>query len=235
MVSLVTTGQAQGFSRPIVISLLNILIEALGKHESAQNLVLDPATGALPNLATTINQPVYDLSDNTVWPFDGIWRVSCVYTKDALASDYDDYETLDYGAEYDQPVNTSVSVNINGNWYYPYYQVQSRDAVLDADGNMSGPILTFTRQPGTTTTKYFIQGYRIHNRITSERQPIPLPDSDGAHLRIVFPCLTKLIEARNNGNYDEAMEYINMKRIELYGIIDKGTQGKQHRVIPRPY
>ena len=239
MISLLSTSQAQGFGRPVLVFLLNQVIQALRTHESAQNMAhavnLATTNGRLPTLATQNNVYRYDLSDNTIWPHEDVWRVAKIHTREELTNDYEDYNITDYGSEYDKPVNTSQAVEINGNWYFPYYQCRSYDLELDGDGNSIGPIVEFSRNPGDTTDRYFIQAYKSVQIVSSDRQPIPLPDSDGAHLMIVFPCFTKLIEARNNGNYEEAFEYIKFKRIELYGILDKGAQGQTHTVTPRPY
>ena len=238
IVSLLSSSQAQGFSRPLLLSILSMVQDALMKHESAQTMAVDSVTGLLPLLATQNGVFQYDLSA-VMNPSNSniernIIRVGNVLLKRPLYNDYD-LNLVDYGY-YDEPVaNTTEPIEVNGNWYYPYYAVKTTDALLDSTGNITGPVITFTRAQGDTTDKFYIQGYMGPVAITSDRQQLSVPDIDGAHLMIVFPCFTKFIEARNNGNYEEAMEYIETQRYKLWNILSKGAQGNRSKVTPRPY
>lgn len=237
-VSLLSSSQAQGFGRPLLLSILSLVQDALVKHESSQTMAVDTVTGLLPLLTTRNNVMRYDLSvamnpsnSNIQRNF---FRISNVMLKKPLGNDYA-LEFVDYGTNQKPPANTTEPIEINGNWYYPYYAVKTEDALLNSAGSITGPVLTFSRNPGDTTNKFYIQGYMRPTPITSDRQQLAIPDIDGAHLMIVFPCFTKMIEARNNGNYEEAIEYITEKRYKLWEIMSKGAQGTRHKVTPRPY
>jgi len=229
MISLLSTSQAQGFGRPLLVSILNMLQNAFYKHECEMTLIHDSTTGKLPFIATTAKKFEYSLPAY-------VWRVANVLTRLQYDYDYDYYDYDGLGYQEAPPVNKSVPVVINGNKYYPYQQVKTFDS-RTIDGEESGARLLFTRDPGDSTTKFYYQGYMVpYEQLTSDRQNLSIPDSDGAHLLIVFPCFTKLIEARNNGNYEEAMQYIAMKRMELWNnVMSAGAQGNEHRTTRRAY
>ena len=238
LVSLLSSSQAQGFSRPLLFSILDMVQNALMKHESLQSIAIDSTTGLLPLLTTVNNIYRYDMSteitpakSNILRP---VFRVSNIMLKKPLRNDYN-FDFVDYESNSEPPVNTTEPIEIGGNFYYPYYSIHQEDALLDSSGNVTGPFITFTRNPGDTTNKFYVKAAMACTKITSDRQQLTIPDIDGSHLMIVFPCFAKVIEARNNGNYEEAFEYMKAKRYELWDIISKGAQGKRHRVTPRPY
>ena len=238
IISLLTTSQAQGFTRTTLVQLLNWLLQMLTRHECAMMMAHDPDTGLLPLIETTEDQFEYTIDDTfSLWGSDDmmLWRISRILTRkfyDYGAASYE-YEYDDSGYKIEPRTNYTHPIDIHGNRYYPYYQVRTYDSHMQAAGTESGPHVTFTRDPGTTTNKFYYQGYFALPNITSERQPILIPGSDGAHLGIIFPCLVKLLEGRNSGNMEEAMQYIYSKRMELWAILQRGAQGKTNWVMPR--
>lgn len=203
---------------PVVREVVNILC----KVEAAQFLIVDNSTGRLPLLTTVANN---------FGPYNGpagSWRVSGVFLKEPA---YSYLSTLDtqYGEE--PFTNTEEPIEINGNWYYQFPFVRSDDAI----GSVL-PQIYFSRDPGDTTTRFYIRSYRSPAQITSDRIQIPIPDSYGAHRFYVLPACLALIEAMDHGNYQDAVAYIegSVKPL-IWKVLNGGTQGKRHRVFPRPY
>jgi len=133
-------------------------------------------------------------------------------------------------------------VEINGNNYFVYRYVKTDDALEvgpDAPAtDLPRPRIRFSQDPGTTVgeARYYLQAYRDHPAVTSNRVQLLIPDTDGAHATIVVPALMKLIEGENHGNYMEAIDYIEFKlKPRLWGYMSKGAQGKRHRTTGRPY
>lgn len=215
--------QAKGFTVPQLLDLLDETVSMLYKHECAQTLYVDAATGLPPLLATTSG--TYGYSGPS-----GTWRVSNILLRANATADWD-YNTQDYGVDYRPGVNTQEYIQVNGNYFYIYDFVSTVDAV-----GSGRPTITFSRDPGDQTTRYYMQAYKNPpNRITHIDSVIPIPDSNGLHMTVVFPCFMKLVEAANQGNYDKAIEYIEARRPVLWNQMNKGAQGKRHQSYARPY
>jgi len=220
--------QATGFTEPEAINLLNIVQNALYKYERPQSLYVDPATGRIPTLTTAANTIQYDGPDNT-------WRVSNVLFKWQANADFDygysDYGISDFGYVDAPPLNTREPININGNFYVPFPFVRCLDAV---EGGV--PQILFSRSVGSTSGIFFLESYMLPTQITSKNIQLTIPDSNGAHLKYVFPAYMKAFEAFNQGNIAEAMMYIEkVIAPQIWTIMAGGAQGKRHRVTNRPY
>ena len=205
---------------PIIRSVVNILCKA----ESARFLIIDPATGRPPILTTTsLNFGPYD------GPV-GAWRVSNILLK-RPASKYNDYNI--YNSSYGEfpVINTTDPVEINGNWYYPFPFVKVDDAL---DGGRVQ--ISFSRNPGDNSTRYYMQAYREPAQITSDRVQLPIPDSYGCHRLYILPACLSLIEAIDHGDYEKGVTYLEgtIKPL-MWKALNRGTQGNRGRVTPRPY
>lgn len=215
-------GQAQGFSKAgDLIPLLNETVQLLCKWETPHFLYLDPTTGRPPALPTSkgIFGPYYGPS--------GTWRVSNVLTRGDFQDDYG----LSTSSMSNPVANSMEPIEIGGNYWYPYHPCSFNDALI---GGL--PTGYFSRDPGDSTTKFYLQCYRTPTQITSDRIEIPIPDSNGAHRLVVFPAFMKLIEGQNHGNYVEAVEYILQNLTpRLWSILGGGAKGTHHRVFPRHY
>jgi hypothetical protein len=213
------SGWAQ---EPVVAPIVRDVVNILCKCEQARFLMIDPTTGRPFLLATT---------NNTFGPYQGpvgSWRVANILLRDPAR-----VNTSDYGITIDQePLgNTTEPITINGNWYYPYPFCKFDDAL---DG--ARPIGDFSRNPGTTTTRFYMQAYRAPTPVASSAVPLPIPDSYGCHRLYVLPACLALIEAIDHGNYADGVSYIEgtIKPL-MWKVLNKGAQGKRHRVNPRPY
>lgn len=211
---------AQGFSESSdVWPVIDEVVDILYKQELPQTLYIDSTTGRPPLLETTDETYEYD------GPV-GTWRVSNI-----LLIGYD--SGRDYNletADVDTLINYNEPIVIAGIRFYPYYQITTTDAL---EGER--PKVRFSFNPGDTTDLFYVQAYKTPARVKSDRVQIPIPDANGAHWRIVLPCVLKLIEAQNNGNYVEAYEYIEAMRGRLRNILCGGAQGRTHRVTCRPW
>jgi hypothetical protein len=217
LITLIIRAQAAGFTRSgDVLPMLREVVNILCKQEVAQFLYLDPATGR-PQILTTVA--------GTMGPYDGpagTWRVSNILLETPPNGDYGYVNVAENGTE---------PIEINGRMYFPVYYVKCEDALEDAL-----PQIYFSKDPGASTTKYYMQAYKSPVQITSDRIQLPIPDSNGAHRSIVYPAVMALIEGQNNGNYAEAIHYIgNTLSPKLQSILDHGAQGKRHQVHVRPY
>jgi hypothetical protein len=205
---------------PIVRDVVNILC----KCEQARFMMIDPSTGRPYLLSTT---------DNNFGPYQGpvgSWRVTNILLKEPVYQYLlrNDYNTL-FGEE---PYgNSTEPITINGNWYYPYPFCKFDDAL---DGQR--PIGYFSRNPGSSVNRFYMQAYRAPTPVTSSSVPLPIPDSYGCHRLYVFPACLKLIEGIDHGNVEDAVTYIEgtIKPL-MWKVLNKGAQGKRNRVTPRPY
>lgn len=205
---------------PIIRDVVNILC----KCESSRFLIVDTSTGKLPLLSTT---------EYNMGPYSGpagSWRVANILLKEPA---YDYGYVQDYDSVYgEQPyVNTTEPLEFNGNWYYPYPFCRFDDAL---EGAL--PIGYFSRNPGTTTDRFYLQAYRAPTQITSDRVQLPIPDSYGCHRLYVLPACLALIEAVDHGDYEKGLVYIETTiKPMMWKVLNKGAKGSRHRVTPRPY
>lgn len=207
-----------------VIPIIREVVNILCKTESKRFLSLNPATGRPYTLIT---------QDTNYGPYNGrqgIWGVTNILLRQPV-QDYGLY--YDYDSEYaEKPyLNTTEPIEINGNWYYPFNFATAEDAL---EGGLVR--IMFSRNPGTTTDRYFMQAYEIPTQITSDRQNLPIPDSYGAHRAYVFPACLALIEALDHGNYEKAITHIEtVTRPMMWKVLNKGFGGGRNRVTSRPY
>lgn len=213
---------AHGFSLPNdVLPLLNTAVQILYTHECAQTMLIDPATGRPPLLATT---------QGTLGPYLGpvdTWRIGKVLVN------ADTEDNADYGLliSDDLIIDTTDIVTISGNDYYVFQYTRTEDAL---EGGR--PQLWFSQDPQTIATRYYLQCYKRHPKLTSDRVQLSIPDSGGAHQTIVVPALMKLIEAQNHGAYMEAVEYIEQQlKPRLWAMMSKGAHGARHQTTRRPW
>ena len=222
-------GQARGFSRPAdLVPLLDTVVQVFYRHEHPQTMLFNGHNGRLPRIGTdATNYGPYYGPLNT-------WRVAKVLL-------WAEEIGRDYGLEYDFVTEKDV-VELNGNRYFVYRYVRTEDAVElgpnPAVGEMALPKIWFSQDPGETRSarRYYVQAYKNHPRITSDRVQLLIPDSDGTHQTIIVPALMKLIEGQNHGNYVEAIEYIEQTlKPRLWARMSAGAQGKRHKTTGRPY
>lgn len=215
-------GMAHGFSLPNdVLPLLDTAVKILYTHECAQTMFIDPTTGRPPLLVTT--QGVLGPYLGPV----GTWRIGKVLVN------ADTEDNADYGLllSDDLIIDTTDIITISGNDYHVFQFTRTEDAL---EGAL--PQLWFSQDPQTTTTRYYLQCYKAHPKITSDRVQLQIPDSGGAHQTIVVPALMKLIEAQNHGAYAEAVEYIEQNlKPRLWAMMSKGAHGARHQTTRRPW
>jgi len=225
--SWVIKSQAQGFRRiSDVIPIINEVNKILYKHECSQGVITDPVDGDLPNLATTDGTYLYDAP--VIGAFTP-WCVSGVYLRRPISRDYN----FSHDYQYSEPplVNTFEYLEFGGNYYYPYNFIHTTDAL---EGQVAQ--ITFTRNPGTSTDRFRLLMYKTPTEIDSDRIQLSIPDRDGAHRNYVFPAVMKLVEAQNNGNYIEAVDYIeNVLKPKVWKVLNSGAQGRRHKTMPRYY
>jgi hypothetical protein len=224
LASWITTAKSGWAREDDVIPIIRSVVNMLCKVEAKRFLLINAATGRPPTLVTrdTVNGPY----NGPV----GVWRVTRILLRQPVL-DYGLY--YDYDSEYaEKPyLNTTEPVEINGNWYYPFNFAKAEDAL---EGGRV-PIM-FSRNPGATTDRYFMQAYQLPTQITSDRQVLPIPDSYGAHRAYVFPACLALIEAMDHGNYEKAVSYIEGTiRPLVWKVLNKGFDGSRNRVTSRPY
>ena len=138
-----------------------------------------------------------------------------------------------YDYDYSEPplVNTVDYKEIAGNYYYEYQFVRTLDALEDVSAQ-----IIFSRNPGESTNKFRLLMYKKPTEIDSDRIQLQIPDRDGSHRMFIFPAVMKFIEAQNNGNYMEAVDYIeNTLKPKMWEVLNSGAQGRRHRTQPHYY
>jgi len=175
-----------------VLRYLNTAQNILLMNESDQNLIIDEDTGTLPVIATTATERTYNMPTT-------VWRVSKVL----IAIDEGDTPQWDYGFRSQYKSSFKNSFSIGGRIFAKVPYIRQWDYV-----NSDTPAkVTFTRDPGTTTSYYFRESYGMPTQITAETiQPsIGMPfDSE-----ILLPATAKLIEGVQSGNYIEAYQMVS--------------------------
>ena len=217
-------SQAKGYSKPVIVSLLNEAQNILYKQPCAQTMLIDDSTGLPPTLTIKPNIRKYDGPEGT-------WRIGNIILKARSIRNYEALNLQDYNY-IDQPRNNTTDwININGNHYYNHSFLKCDDAV----GN-NPPQITFTREPSEIDKTYYVQAFKTPTQILSDQIQLTIPDSEGSHRLILFPTLMALIEAENHGNYVEMYALIEREyKPAMARILNKGAQGKRHRAQPRPY
>ena len=219
IISLAASRVAAGFTPDELYFMLNATQNALYKYERPQTMIVDPDTGILPILATQAGVFQYDGPDNS-------WRVSRVMMKRRDAA-------VDYGLDNTNysPYRTEEPIEINGQHYTDYPFVGTVDAL---EGGV--PTINFSKDPGTTTNKFYVQAFRLPEQITSDAIELTIPDSNGLHLKYVFPAFVRVVQAFNQGDFPDAMMYIEQRIAPaMWAVLSAGAQGKSHRVTARPY
>jgi hypothetical protein len=218
--SQVIKSQAAGFNRENdVIPAINLVHKMVTNREVPQLVILDPATGSLPVLATQANILTYEAPVvNNLTP----WCVSGVYTRWPNTRDYG---SVDYNY-YEPPlVNTTDYKEFGGNYYYQYQFARTFDALEDVAAR-----IVFSRDPGESDNRFYLLMYRTTADILSDRIQLQIPDRDGAHMLYFFPAVMKWIEAQNHGNYMEAVDYIeNVLKPKVKEVLSGGATGHRHR------
>lgn len=207
-----------------IVPLIRDVVNILCKVENARFLVIDSSTGRPPLLTTT---------NNNFGPYNGpvdSWRVANLLLKEPA---YDYAWVQDYDSVYGEKpyANTSEPITINGNWYYPYPFCRSDDALEDAR-----PQIHFSRNPGDTTDRFYMEAYLKPAQITSTQVQLPIPDSYGCHRLYVLPACLTLIEAVDHGNYEKGLAYIEtVIKPNMWKVLNKGAPRMKSRVTMRPY
>jgi hypothetical protein len=227
--SWVIKSQANGYNRTSdVIPIINEVHKMFMKHEQAQTVITDSSTGRLPTLNTT--QGVYEY-DAPVVNGQIPWCVAKVclryYTPHDYYRQYYLYQEIPL-------INTFEYFEVGGNYYYPFQFAQQLDSLVGESCRIK-----FTRDPGTTPdsdtrNRYYLLMYKQPREILSDRIQLQIPDRDGAHRMYFFPAVMKIIEAENNGNYMEAVEYIEkVLKPKVWKVMNSGQQGKRHKARAR--
>ena len=233
--SWVIKSNANGYNRTAdVLPIINDVHKILYKNERSQVYITNPTTGRLPVLPTQENVYNYNAPEvaslNANEPTQIAWRVAGVYLRKPLNNDYDNNFDEYYHTEH-PPINTCEYQEWGGNYYYKYQFVRTFDETIDVPAR-----ICFTRQPGDTTSRFYLLMYRKPREITSDRIQLQIPDSEGFHRRHFFPAVSKYIEAMNHGNFEETNAYIDEVVVPVVRkIMNSGAQGKRNRTQARYY
>jgi len=225
IVSKIIKYNAQGYSRTAdVIPIINEVHKMFYKHENSNGLIR-ATNGALPTIDTVDN--VFDY-DAPVVNGKTAWCVSGVFLRRPMGSDYN-FSSYSYSER--PSLNTLDYHEFGGNYYYPFNFVTTRDAIVDEAAKIQ-----FTRNPGTSSNKFYLLMYEQPREITSDRIQLQIPDRDGSHILYFLPACLKWIEAQNHGNFMEAVEYIEVVlKPKMWKVLSSGVKGRRHKTMPRYY
>lgn len=202
--------EANGWSRPRILSELNDTLNILLQNQTEQTL--KTVNGEFPTITTVTGTRQYTADDD-------VWRISEILL---------DYPITDYGVLlYGNQSNIQTPIQdrfYNGKRYILVQPVKTIDAVG------STPVqVIFRFEPGSRD--YYYRGYLIAAQLKSESIDIPMPDRLRTKL---YAATIAMINGYQNGNILEAEEYVREK---IKPLIDKemnaGAQGDSCFVTPR--
>jgi len=239
MITMAIGTQASGYPRPTVLATLRLVQDVLIKQECAQLQFTDINTGKPPTLADAIQiTPLSFLIDLTATYEDLVlWRVARLMT---IVRQNDDYGHLN---DYDQmnvpPRNTTEYVEVNGNYYNPYYNGRTFDAdsaaVSPTVGVSEHPIVILSRTPEIALDEIYLQCYFKAIPLTTEKVQLTIPDSNGIHFMYILPALVKALQMQADGDVDGLLGYLTAVRPKVWAALSGGAQGKRHSTQSRAY
>lgn len=223
IVSKIIKQNAQGYSRVAdILPIINEVHKMFYKHENSTS-VIRATDGALPTLDTT--QGVYEY-DAPVVNGKTPWCVSGVFLRKPIS---EDYNFTSYGYTEKPDLNTFDYMEFGGNYYFNFQFVTTLDSTVDNPAK-----IIFSRDPGTSTERFYLLMYEQPIEILSDRTQLQIPDRDGAHILYFFPACLKLIEAQNHGNILEAVEYIEqVLKPKMWKVLSSGVHGRHHKTRSR--
>ena len=194
--------QAPGWNRTGEKGLLEVLNQAqdiLYKQDTHQNYAIR-SDGDLPYITTTSETYQYTLNQATTGLSDDVWRVEKVLVKPPFSNAVLAAVRVEYGISPNliQPIQ---QMTFNGVEYFVFHEVKTKDAVYNGY-----PTLTFTTNPGDTTTDFYLLLLLKPTKLTAETIQSSLPEQ--IHWTCLVPTALKLVEAYQNGNIVEALQFI---------------------------
>ena len=201
-------------SGPVSIQFItDIAQNILMSVESEQTSVFDAATGRLPVFATRAGRFAYNA------PADA-WRIAYVLVEvdqpNTILDQY--YYNYDYNSLRTRSGGNKLEITkISGISYYIVPFIRSWDATD------SGPArFEFTEDPGDTTADYRLWYYPKPTKLLSDSIPLSIgPPYDILHL---FPAVTTLYRAMQDGDMLAAIEKVKLIRNDYNSELNKGAQ-----------
>jgi hypothetical protein len=195
-----------------ILRYLNSAHEILMTAEAEQTIIFNETIGELPLLVTTTLIRRYEFPNN-------VWRVGGILVK---------VDNTLRGTDYEEIIRISYKncVMIGGIQYAKVPYVKQWDyKMLTANTEQPARIM-FTQDPGSTTDYYYRLSYRRPTQILSEAiQPDIAQPQD---INYLIPATAKLMEGAQNGNYDEARQFIlSDLKPKLWRELNSGVQGEQ--------
>lgn len=196
-----------------ILFYLNQAHKILLQVPAAQRLYFEPSTGKMPFLTTTAGTFNYTLPSNC-------WRLDKVLVECGVAGSLlDNLQGNDYGARFSQKIKMDY-INVSGANYYNIPQIRSKPK---DDYNLA--TVTFTEDPGDTSSVYNLYYYRMPVELSSDSIPHEIePPWD---ILCLLPATVKLIEGIQHGNYLEArVEILKTIRPLYWKQMGEGGQGQ---------
>lgn len=186
------------WTRAQILDVINDTVKLLLKVERDESIYFDPTTGNLPYLTTTSGTYLYTVTI----PGITIWKIRGIVT------DLTDLPTFDptiqsYG-------KTNMPVSLNG---LTYNQVPCTPQDEASTGTAGLVKVLFSQDPGSYSTRYRIMAYESPAEILSETVPIPINDS--LKMSVVIPAVQTMVDAFDNGRYQEAVAYVESLQPKL--------------------
>jgi len=193
-------------SRPLLNEAHRILLTG----ERKQFLILDPAIGNLPFLATVARTFQYNLPGN-------VWLLK------AIVQDRDEQTNQDPW----QYEDIEVAKN-------RYYRIMNADAQQSVFGQSAASVMFLGVDPGNQAALYRYYAFRWPVNITSDTVQHEMPGT--TDMDYLVPATIKLIEGIDHGNLIEAREYIKKELAPKIGTaLDKGEHGVPKYVTKRSF
>lgn len=212
-----------------IIPVLNDAQNLLLQTENAQTVKL--TDGEFPYLTTQDGVYEYEIDD--------VWRVSKILIKYSRSGGYAYNGYNWYSGFYNYGYNTdNVRRNnryeAHGKRFMSVNQITTKDRIPgnSSDGVTKAKVI-FSENPGDTSEIFLYEAYEMPTQITSENVPISIPTEE-LQLRALFPSAQLLIEAYQNGNWDEAFNKIlTVYKPMVQRQLNAGEQGVSYNITRR--
>lgn len=182
-----------------VLDIVNNLTKFFCKRELDSNVYIDPATGNLPYLTTTAGTYTYSISIPGV----SLWSVKEIVVDpgSSLPNFYPQYSAYN-------DRNARVTTIIGKRY-------QTIPCKKNNDSDPSGLSVTFSDDPGTTTTVFRVAAFESPAEVLSLSVNIPLDDR--YRYTVMIPAVQAMIDALDNGRTADAMQYIEDNLVPRLG------------------
>lgn len=187
------------FSRPQILSKLSELQTVVYSQRTEETKKIDPATGNPPYLVTSAGTLQYNCPSDC-WMTDAIYAESPIKK---FSSDFDHGENRSYyfkNREYERiPISQTIATV----------------------GSVA--TVTFTEDPGATTTKFFHSYWIKANDLESESDELSLPEHTHYIVRL---AVVQMLNSEEYGDLKAMIEMMELAAQRIRRELNRGARGR---------